>query len=342
VLGGYRVLTPGIELPLDDLIQFLFLANIFFLPIQSIGEQYNQALMAMAGAERIRRLLDTAPTWQDQPQAVTPPGLVGHVCFERVSFAYNPGCPVLRDINFSASPGEKIALVGHTGSGKTSLVNLIAKFYLPTSGQLLIDGQDIRDIDSCWLHRHVGMVLQQNFLFSGTVADNIRVGRPEAGDDEVVAAVARLGCLDLLEALPRGFRTEVGESGNCLSLGQRQLVCFARAMLADPRILLLDEATSSIDVFTEQRIQHALGRLLEGRTSFVVAHRLSTIRDADVVLVLDQGRIVEQGSPGGLLAADGIYADLRRQFARPSTSAIEKPKSRCAIRDDPQECRRSP
>jgi len=320
VLGGYRVLTPGIELPLGDLIQFLFLANVFFQPIQTIGEQYSQALLAMAGAERLRRLLDTAPSWQDQPQTATPAVLAGHVRFDRVSFAYNPGCPVLHDISFSARPGQKIALVGHTGSGKTSLASLVAKFYLPTSGRLLIDGREIRDIDSRWLHRRVGIVLQQNFLFSGTVADNIRAGRPEAGDDEVAEAVAALGCRDLLDALPQGMYTEVGESGNRLSLGQRQLVCFARVMLADPRILVLDEATSSIDVFTEQRIQQALRRLLEGRTSFVVAHRLSTIRDADLVLVLDRGRIVEQGSPRSLLAANGIYAGLRRQSGRPAVA----------------------
>jgi len=317
VLGGYRVLTPGIELPLGDLIQCLFLANIFFLPIQSIGEQYSQVILAMAGAERLRRLLDTAPTWQEPPQAARPPALVGHVRFDRVSIAYDPDCLVLRDISFSARPGQKIALAGHTGSGKTSLVNLVAKFYLPTSGRLLIDNRDIRDIDSRWLHRHIGIVLQQNFLFSGTVADNIRVGRPEAGDDAVVKVAAALGCLDVLEALPQGLRTEVGESGNRLSLGQRQLICFARVMLADPRILVLDEATSSIDVFTEQRIQRALSRLLVGRTSFVVAHRLSTIREADVVLVLDHGRIVEQGSPRSVLAAEGEYAELRRQFGRP-------------------------
>jgi ATP-binding cassette, subfamily B, bacterial len=317
VLGGYRVLTPGVELPLGDLIQFLFLANIFFQPIQSIGDQYNQALSAMAGAERLRRLLDTQPQWKDGPHTIQLPTLVGRVRFEHVSFAYQPDRPVLDDIHFSVKPGQTVALVGETGSGKTSLVSLIAKFYLPTAGRLLIDGHDIRDIDSRWLHRHVAVVLQQNFLFSGTVLNNIRLGRPEASDGEVAEAIARLGCLDLLESLPCGLHTEVGESGSRLSLGQRQLVCFARAMLADPRILVLDEATSSIDVFTEQRIQQALGRLLDGRTSFVVAHRLSTIRDADLVLVLDHGRIVEQGNTQQLLAAGGRYAAECQRSAVP-------------------------
>jgi ATP-binding cassette subfamily B protein len=196
-------------------------------------------------------------------------------------------------------------------------VNLIAKLYLPTKGRLLIDGHDIRQLDSRWLHRHIGMVLQQNFLFSGTVADNIRIGRPEASDDEIIAAATTLDCLDLLESLPPGLSTDVGESGSRLSLGQRQLICFTRVMLADPRILVLDEATSSIDVFTEQRIQQALRQLLKGRSSFIIAHRLTTVRDADVVLVLDHGRIVEQGSPDDLLAMNGRYADLCRRSGSP-------------------------
>jgi ATP-binding cassette subfamily B protein len=204
--------------------------------------------------------------------------------------------------------------VGHTGSGKTSIINLIAKFYLPTAGELLIDGVEIRQIRAESLHHQIGIVLQNNFLFSGTVMDNIRVGRPEAFDEEVVNSVRQLDCLDLIEALPDGFETQVGERGCSLSLGQRQAICFARAMIADPRILILDEATSSVDTITESRIQRALSMLLVGRTSFVIAHRLSTVRHADQVLVLEHGRIVERGTHANLYAASGIYAALYRRF----------------------------
>jgi ATP-binding cassette subfamily B protein len=297
VLGGYRVLEPGMAMPLGNLIQFLFLANIFFQPIQTLGDQYNQALMAMAGAERVRRLLATQADWQDPPRAIKLRALRGQVRFENVSFGYDPRRPVLHNISFAVEPGQIVAFVGHTGSGKSSLVNLIAKFYLPTSGRLLIDGHDVRALDGDALRSHMSIVLQQNFLFSGSVLENVRVGRPGAADEEVVQAIARLGCLDLLQSLPEGLQTEVGESGGRLSLGQRQLICFARAMLANPRVLLLDEATSSIDIFTEHRIQRALAKLLEGRTAFVVAHRLSTIRNADVVLLLHHGRIVRRDVP---------------------------------------------
>ena len=191
---------------------------------------------------------------------------------------------------------------------------MIAKFYLPTAGQLLIDGVEIRELRGESLHRQIGIVLQNNFLFSGTVLDNIRVGRPEASDAEVIDAARRLDCLDLIEALPDGFQTQAGERGNSLSLGQRQAICFARAMLADPQILILDEATSSVDAVTEARIQRALNALLAGRTSFVIAHRLSTVRHADQVLVLDHGRIVERGTHASLLAAGGTYAHLYRRF----------------------------
>jgi ATP-binding cassette subfamily B protein len=221
---------------------------------------------------------------------------------------------VLDEISFTAEAGQTIALVGHTGSGKSSIVNLIAKFYLPSRGRVLIDGHDVRDIATDSLHRHLGIVTQQNFLFTGTVADNIRFARPSASDDEIAAAVGRLGCLDVIRTLPREFHTEVGECGRNLSLGERQLVCFARAMLADPAILILDEATSAIDVFTEFRIQQALERLTRGRTSFIVAHRLSTIRDADVALVLDHGRIIRRGSPAEIIAENeqAIEAGPRR------------------------------
>jgi ATP-binding cassette subfamily B protein len=222
---------------------------------------------------------------------------------------------VLNDLSFIAEPGQTVALVGHTGSGKSSIVNLIAKFYLPTTGEILIDGHEIRTLRGESLRSQMGIVLQTNFLFTGTVLENIRLGRPDATDDEVRAAAASLDCLDLLESLPQGFATEVGERGTSLSLGQRQLICFTRALLANPRVLILDEATSSVDTITESRLQHALDRLLATRTSFVVAHRLSTIRRADQILVLEQGRIVERGAHLQLLGQRGAYHALYRQFA---------------------------
>lgn len=293
VVGGYRVLVTG-GAEVGDLVGFLFMAGLFFSPITVLGNQYNQALTAMAGAERVFRLLDTQPDWQDADDAAELPTIVGRVEFQQLSFGYDPQRPVLRGIHFKVEPGQTVALVGHTGSGKTTITNLLAKFYQPTSGRVLIDGRDIAGVTGPSLRRQIGIVLQQNFLFSGTVLDNIRLGKPQASDAEVVEAVRGLDCLDLLESLPHGLQTQVGERGTSLSLGQRQLVCFARAMLADPRILILDEATSSVDTVTEARVQAALAALLRGRTSFVVAHRLSTIRNADQVLMLDDGRIVER------------------------------------------------
>ncbi|MFM8727356.1 MAG: ABC transporter ATP-binding protein, partial [Planctomycetaceae bacterium] len=232
-----------------------------------------------------------------------------------VSFGYEPGRLVLRGISFVAEPGQMIALVGHTGSGKSSIINLIARFYRATEGEVLVDGLDILQLQDQSLHRKLGMVQQQNFLFSGTVADNIRFGCPEADDERVRDVLRRLDCEDLLESLPDGLQTLVGEGGSALSAGQKQIVCFARALLADPAILILDEATSSIDSGTEARLQRALERLIRGRTSFVVAHRLSTIRRADQVLVLDHGRIVERGTHRELLSAGGAYSVLHAGFA---------------------------
>jgi ATP-binding cassette subfamily B protein len=242
--------------------------------------------------------------------------LGARVEFRNVVFGYGTGRPALNDMSFVAEPGQTVALVGHTGSGKSSMVNLITKFYLPQQGKVLIDGFDTREIRGDSLHRQMGIVNQQNFLFTGSVMENIRFARPTATDEEVIDAVRKLDFLDVIGSLSAGFATLVGERGTNLSLGERQLVCFARAMLADPRILILDEATSSVDATTEARIQRALAKLLEGRTSFVVAHRLSTIRHADLVLVLVQGKIVERGTHRQLLAANGAYAELYRQFVR--------------------------
>jgi len=344
LVGGWRVFHG--DMPMGSLITFFLLANQFFAPIAIIGNQYNQALIAMAGAERVFRLIDVVPDWTDDPAATALPdprnqGGVGgvpsprrngspdegirptrgmppgaRVEFRQVTFGYDPARPVLHSISFTTEPGQTVALVGHTGSGKSSIINLIAKFYLPSAGEVLIDGREIRSMTSHSLHRQMGMVQQQNVLFSGTVMENIRLSRPEATDAEVRAAAAALDCLDVFEALPAGLQTEVGEKGAGLSVGQRQLICFTRAFLADPRIIILDEATSAIDALTEARLQQALRKLLAGRTSFIVAHRLSTIRHADLVLVLDQGRIIERGSHTTLLAQRGPYAALYRQFVQ--------------------------
>jgi ATP-binding cassette subfamily B protein len=318
VIGGWRVLTDGTSSDVGELVGFFFMANVFFAPLTILGNQYNQAMTAMAGAERLFALLDREPDWQDAPDAIEVKQLEGRVEFEHVTFEYDPGRPVLHDVSFVAQPGQTIALVGHTGSGKTSIINLLAKFYLPTSGRVLIDGQDLNRLQSESLHRQFGLVLQQNFLFMGTVADNIRFSKPDATDDELRQVCVRLDCLDLIQSLPQGFDTVVGERGGQLSIGERQMVCFARALLADPRLLILDEATSSIDPQTEARLQRALAILLAGRTSFVVAHRLSTIRHADQVLVLQHGHLIEQGTHPELVAAGGAYARLYERFARAS------------------------
>lgn len=316
VIGGWRVLAlePGADV--GELVGFFFMANVFFAPLTILGNQYNQSMTAMAGAERLFELLDRKPEWSDPPNAIPVPQLEGRVEFEHVTFEYDHGRPVLHDINFVALPGQTIALVGHTGSGKTSIINLLAKFYLPTRGRVLIDGRDLFDLQSRSLHRKFGLVLQQNFLFMGTVADNIRFSRPEATEADIREVCRQLDCLDLMESLPQGFQTLVGERGGQLSQGERQMVCFARALLADPRLLILDEATSSIDPGTEVRLQKALAVLLAGRTSFVVAHRLSTIRHADQVLVLEHGHLIEQGTHDSLLKAQGAYARLYDRFAR--------------------------
>lgn len=312
VVGGYQAL--GGSLRLEALVQFFFLANFFFNPIPILGTQYNQALTAMAGAERVFALLDTHAAPTDAAAEIGPlpglPPLEGRVELRGVSFGYDPARPVLHGIDLLAEPGQTVALVGPTGSGKSTILSLIAKLRIPTAGQILIDGFDLARVDGSSLRRQMGNVLQNNFLFTGTVIDNVRLARPDASDEEIVRAARALDVLDVIERLPRGWQTPVGERGAGLSAGQRQVVCFTRAMVADPRLVLLDEATSAVDRVTEGRLQRALSHLLAGRTSFVVAHRLSTIKHADQVLVIEGGRVVERGSHGSLLAHDGPYRRL--------------------------------
>ena len=280
----------------------------------------------MAAAERVFRLLDTEPSWKDDVTAHDVDDLEGAITFRDISFEYDRGRPVLKNVSFSAQPGQTIALVGHTGSGKTTISNLLAKFYLPNQGAILVDGRDLREITTTSWKRQIGIVVQQSFLFTGSVLDNIRFSRPEASDENVRDAISQLDCLDIVEGLAEGFDTQVGQRGNNLSLGQRQIICFARALLVDPRILILDEATSSIDTLTEIRVQRALERLMKGRTSFIIAHRLSTIQKADQILVLDQGHLVESGKHVDLLAKGNIYYQLHSNgFTMTPVSAPLKP-----------------
>lgn len=313
LVGGYRALQPETGTSAGDLVQFFFLASVFFGPIQILGNQYNQALTAMAGAERVFELLDTPITVTDLPTAKPIIRLAGRVEFRDVSFGYAADRPVLHRISFVAEPGTTVALVGATGSGKSTITNLLTRFYEPDSGEILFDGRNAREITLNSLRSQFGIVPQNNFLYSTTVMENIRFGRPSATDAEIREAARQLDCLDLLDGLPQGLQTRVGERGNALSLGERQLVCFVRALIADPRILILDEATSAVDSITELRIQTVLKKLIAGRTTFAVAHRLSTIRDADLLLVLDHGRIIEHGSHFELLALNGKYAAMHRQ-----------------------------
>lgn len=311
--GGLLVRSNAASIAL--IVAFLQYVGLFWQPISTLGNLYNSLLQAMASSERIFQFLDFRPAVTTAADAPQLPSIAGEVTFDHVTFAYSEGRPALDDVSFHVRPGQMVALVGHTGAGKTTVMNLLARFYDPTSGHILIDGHDIQSVSLSSLHQQMAIVLQDTFLFSGTVRDNLRYGHLQASDAEIEQAAAAIGADDFIRQLPQGYDTEVRERGSRLSVGQRQLVSFARALLADPRILILDEATSSIDTHTEMVIQRALERLLAGRTAFVVAHRLSTIRQADVIMVFDHGRIVESGTHQSLLDQDGVYAGLiRAQF----------------------------
>lgn len=337
VIGGFDVTRGGVSL--GTLIAFLTYVRFFFEPVQQLGRWFGEIQMASASAERIMELIETVPRIRDSDgvrarltaASAAPvagqaedgmPDEIGTITFVQVGFAYEGGGVVLNDFNLSVSAGETIALVGPTGGGKSTIVSLLCRFYEPTTGEIRIDGVDYRERGLHWLQSNLGVVLQTPHLFSGTVADNIRYGRLDATDEEVCAAAETVGAHPFVEQMERGYQSEVGEGGILLSTGEKQLIAFARAILARPRILVMDEATSSIDTRTEQAIQGALGHVLRGRTSFVIAHRLSTVRAADRILVIDEGRSVEEGSHVELMRARGRYAALYAQQSLRASSRI--------------------
>ncbi len=309
VVGGTRVL--GNALDVGVMVAFLFYIQRFFDPIRSLTMQYSVMQRAMASGHRITEVLDVAVGVEDRPDAVAlGPDMDGSVEFRHVTFGYDPRHPVLKDVSFKVNPGETVALVGPTGSGKSSCMALAHRFYDVQQGAVLVGGHDVRDVTQESLGRRIAMVLQEPYLFTGTVFENIRYQKEDATLDEVVAAARAVGAHDFIMRLPQGYETELGQRGGGLSLGQRQLVSFARALVADAGILVLDEATASVDSYTEMLIQKALLRLLEGRTGLVIAHRLATIRGADRIIVLQNGQVVETGNHAELIAAGGLYARL--------------------------------
>jgi ABC-type multidrug transport system fused ATPase/permease subunit len=311
--GGY--LTFEGEMSVGTLFAFILYLSNFFDPVQQLSQLYNTFLAAVAALDKIMDVMDEEPEVVDRPGARELPLIEGHVRFEHVRFGYGDGPEVLHGIDLDVPAGTTVALVGHTGAGKSTIAKLLARFYEPRHGRITIDGVDLNDVTQESLRKQLGIVPQEGFLFAGTVHDNIAFGRPDATRDDVVRAAKTVGAHDFIAELEEGYETNLQERGTRLSLGQRQLVAFARALLADPRILILDEATSSVDIGTERKIEHALRRLLADRTAFIIAHRLSTIRDADLIVVLEHGRVVEQGSHAELMARRGLYTALYGDWA---------------------------
>jgi ATP-binding cassette subfamily B protein len=311
--GGLQAIQGDVTVGV--LVAFIAALNNFFDPIQSLSQLYTTYQAGMAALDKIFELLDEQPELSDRPDAIDLPRIRGEIDFQGVTFAYGDGAPALADVDLHVPPGQTVALVGATGAGKSTFAKLVARFYDPTEGRVLVDGHDLRDVTMQSLRSQMGIVPQEAFLFSGTLGENIAFGRPDATAEEVAAAARAVHAHDFISALEHGYDTQIGERGIQLSAGQRQLVAFARALIADPRILVLDEATANVDIHTEGRIEAGLRRLLAGRTAIVIAHRLSTIRTAGRIIVLDHGHITEQGTHDELLAAEGAYWRLYRDWA---------------------------
>jgi len=316
-VGSYLILqgvnNGGIEI--GTFVTFAFFLGMFWEPISRLGQMYNQLLMAMSASERIFEFLDEQPNVEEKENAFEFKDMKGNIEFDKVQFSYDPERVALHEISLDIKQGQSIALVGHTGSGKSTIANLISRFYDPTKGSVKIDGHDLRDATIDSVRQNISVVLQDTFIFSGTIMENIRFGRPTATDEEVIESAKVVGADDFIQRLAEGYETEVEERGNILSAGERQLLSFARALLADPRILILDEATASIDTETEVKIQKALKKLLHGRTAIMIAHRLSTIRESDNIYVLEHGKVLENGNHDELIKKEGEYFGLvKSQF----------------------------